>query len=199
MQGDEWQTVNIDGEQGNTFAVKAAWDAGRLAVPLGQCKGHVCSDPIPAVSLPRNGSLACYPPAPTPVNKYLGSFNFIVDPLTKAVGIKGWAVDLSTSLPGKKNGTEPVTVQLRVNGKFGLLPPQVASIPNPNLPERNPNIPDPAHAFKYKKLPNALMKGTQKFVLFGQIGASGPLHALGGAPGKGIKLCLCDGAACPCP
>jgi hypothetical protein len=197
MKGDEWQMENVDGKQGDAFAVQAAQSAGRLAAPLGQCTGHACSYPQPA-ALPSNGSLPCYVMKPAGYD-YMGDFKFKIDPKTKAVGIKGWAVDLSSRLPGKKNGTEPVIVELRVNGKFGKIPAQVANIPRADIPKANPKIPDPAHGFQYTTLPAALLKGVQKIVLFGKVGEDGALNPLGGSPKQPVlKRCLCDGTECPC-
>jgi hypothetical protein len=88
----------------------------------------------------------------------------------------------SARLPGKKNETEPVVVELRVNGKFGKIPAQVANIPRANLPKANPKIPDPAHGFQYTILSAALLKGVQKIVLFGKVGEDGVLNPLGGSP-----------------
>lgn len=58
----------------------------------------------------------------------MGDLNLAVGKSNLVTGLKGWAVDLSDALPGKKNGTEPVTINFRVNGKFGVLPQIVANI-----------------------------------------------------------------------
>ena len=200
MKGDEWQTVNIDGEQGNTFAVQAALDAGRLIVPLGLCKGHECSTPVPAASTPGNGSLTCYQ-AKGPGWQYLGAFNFLTDAKTNKVsGIKGWAVDLSSNLPGKKAGTEPVTVQLRVDGKVGQIKPLVADMLREDLPKANPLIPDPYHGWQFNTtdLPAFLMKGKHAVVLVGKVAGESKLHPFGGHKGVGEQRCLCDGVECLC-
>lgn len=70
-----------------------------------------------------------------------------------------------------------------------------------DLPKNNPKIPDPYHGFVYaaKDLPKSLLKGIQKLVLFGSVGANGTKHQFGFKRGQTIKKCLCDGAECPCP
>jgi hypothetical protein len=198
MKSDKWQTVNI--EQGNAFAARAAADAGRLIVPLGLCKGKRCSTPVPAATTPAGGSLACYQTKGKGW-QYLGSFNFITDTETKKViGIRGWAVDISSSLPGKKPGTEPVIVRLRVNGQLGVVKPVVADMARMDLPKANPNIPDPYHGWQYNAsdLPPSLMEGRQKIVLWGDVDERGPPHAYGGKKGEGVMRCLCHGIECAC-
>jgi hypothetical protein len=182
---------------GDTFAARAKWDAGRLAIALGQCQGQECSKPVPAATLPTKGSLPCFEPKGKGWDR-LGSFKFEIDPKTKEVRINGWAVDLSAALPGKQNGTAPVIVKLRVNGRFNVLSPQIANISRPDLPKANPNIPDPYHGFATYALPTHLLQGTQKVVLFGQVGEQGTPQPFGGKKGAGEKHCLCGGVSCPC-
>eukprot|EP01043_Picozoa_sp_COSAG02_P016885 COSAG02_NODE_753_length_17610_cov_23.119753_9_plen_300_part_00 len=200
MQGDKWQTVNVDGEEGNAFAVRAADDAGRMIAPLGVCKGRACNKPVPAATTPTDGSLTCYQTKGRGW-QYLGSFNLITDKETnRVIGIRGWAVDLSSSLPGKKPGTEPVIVRLRVNGKFGLIKPTVADMPRIDLPTANPNVPDPYHGWQYNAtdLPASLMQGQKRVTLLGHVGENGQYHPYGGKKGAGVERCLCHGVECPC-
>ena len=200
MKDDKWQTVNVDGEKGSSFAVQAADDAGRMIVPLGLCKGQGCSRPVPAATAPTGGSLACYQ-IRGPGWQYLGSFKLMTDKETnKVIGIHGWAVDLSASLPGKKPGSEPVMVHLRINGKFGLLKPFVADMTRIDLPESNSDIPDPYHGRQYNAtdLPASLMEGRKEITLFGRVDEEGQYHPYGGKKGLGVTQCLCDGVECPC-
>lgn len=196
MAEDQWQTANLDGSPG--FAQAAEAYAGKIVLALGNCTGESCHNPTPASTTPRPGGLQCYTPA-TPGEDQMGDLNLAVGKSNLVTGLQGWAVDLSDALPGKKNGTEPVTINFRVNGKFGVLPQIVANIKRDDLPVNNKLIPDPFHGFSVTDLPPSLMKGVQKIVIFGSPHpGERPWLPMGKGPGKalGSKQCLCDGKRC---
>lgn len=196
VSADQWQKKNLYGSPG--FAASAAAMAGRIVNALGSCSGADCSHPVPAASGPTDGSLQCYT-AQTPQTTHLGAFN-IVPEKGGTFGIKGWLVD-TTVLGG--NGTEPVIVWFKVDGKFydaGIhIANIVADLPRPDIP-----TPSKDHGFVYNssQIPAQLFTGKHSLTLFGRVGLTGPLVGFGGAGKHGVnpgeEKCVCNGKVCPC-